>query len=79
MTIPPNPAREQVNDSHRVFPGDGVAPIAQILRDLNATGGRKVLSLELFNRTYWEQDPLEVARAGLAKMKAAVQQALASS
>jgi hypothetical protein len=35
-------------------------------------GGEKVLSLELFNRTYWEQDPLEVAKTGLAKMKAAV-------
>jgi sugar phosphate isomerase/epimerase len=73
---PAEPTREQANDSHRVFPGDGIAPLSQILRDLHATGGRKVLSLELFNRTYWKQDPLEVAKAGLAKMKAAVQLAL---
>ncbi len=30
-----------------------------------------VLSLELFNRTYWEQDPQLVANTGLAKMKLA--------
>jgi 2-keto-myo-inositol isomerase len=73
---PANPGREQANDSHRIFPGDGVAPISQILRDLHAAGGGKVLSLELFNSTYWKQDALKVAKAGLAKMKAAVQQAM---
>ena len=29
-----------------------------------------------FSRTYWEQDPLEVAKAGLAKMKAVAEKAL---
>jgi hypothetical protein len=38
-----------------------------------------VLSLELFNPTYWKQDPLTVAKAGLAKMKAAVNKALGGS
>jgi hypothetical protein len=38
-----------------------------------------VLSLELFNPTYWKQDPLAVAKAGLAKMKAAVNKALGVS
>ena len=74
---PAEPAREKINDSFRIFPGDGVAPITQIVRDLDATGGRKVLSLELFNRDYYQQDPLEVARNGLAKMKQVVRQALA--
>ena len=32
-----------------------------------------VLSLELFNRDYWQQDPLNVALTGLAKMKAVVE------
>jgi 2-keto-myo-inositol isomerase len=58
------------------MPGDGVAPMTQILRDLALTGGETVLSLELFNRSYWEQDPLRVARLGLEKMKTAVAQAL---
>ncbi len=75
---PANPPREQINDSYRVFPGDGIAPLTQILRALTASGGRKVLSLELFNRKYWEQDPLQVARTGLQKMQAVAKQALAA-
>jgi len=31
-----------------------------------------MLSLELFNRQYWKEDPLTVARTGLQKMKALV-------
>jgi sugar phosphate isomerase/epimerase len=74
---PAEPPREKMNDSYRIFPGDGIAPLTQILRDLRATGERKVLSLELFNRKYWEQDALEVAKTGLQKMVAAVEKALA--
>jgi 2-keto-myo-inositol isomerase len=73
---PADPPRAEANDGHRVMPGDGVAPMTQILRDLALTGGETVLSLELFNRSYWEQDPLRVARLGLEKMKTAVAQAL---
>ena len=69
---PADPPRDKVNDGYRVFPGDGVAPIPQILRDLRAGGGRTVLSLELFSRKYWEKDALEVAQAGLEKLKSAV-------
>jgi sugar phosphate isomerase/epimerase len=73
---PAAPPRATINDSYRVYPGDGSAPVSQILRDLHASGGRTVLSLELFNKQYWEQDALTVAKAGLAKMQAAVAQAL---
>ena len=31
-----------------------------------------MLSLELFNRQYWKENPLTVARTGLQKMKALV-------
>lgn len=74
---PADPPRDKLNDGHRVFPGDGVAPMKQILKDLLAGGPGVVLSLELFNRQYWEQDALEVARAGLGKMKTALAQAMA--
>jgi sugar phosphate isomerase/epimerase len=73
---PADPPRAEANDSNRIMPGDGVAPMTQILRDLASTGGQTVLSLELFNRSYWEQDPLHVARLGLAKMQSAVKTAL---
>jgi hypothetical protein len=46
----------------------------QILTDLRNMGGEKVLSLELFNRAYWEEDPLQVARRGLSKMKSLVKE-----
>ncbi|RMG33424.1 MAG: sugar phosphate isomerase/epimerase [Planctomycetota bacterium] len=75
---PADPPRERIRDEHRVFPGDGVAPIAQILRTFRDVGATPVLSLELFNRSYWERPALDVAREGLRKMKAAVRAAFAS-
>lgn len=65
------PVNEQT-DADRVYPGDGAAPLKQILSDLKAMGGVKVLSLELFNRTYWSQDALQVAKTGLRKVKSLV-------
>lgn len=72
---PADPPRATINDSHRVYPGDGVAPLTDIFRMIYQAGFRGTLSLELFNRDYWQQDPLEVARIGLQKTKAAVLQA----
>jgi 2-keto-myo-inositol isomerase len=69
---PAMPGRADIRDEHRVYPGDGVAPLADILRDLRRIGFRGTLSLELFNRTYWRQDAFEVARTGLEKMRAVV-------
>jgi sugar phosphate isomerase/epimerase len=71
---PSDVAREQQNDSHRVYPGDGAAPMKQILSDLKAMGGVKVLSLELFNRDYWQKDALAIAKTGCDKMKKLVSQ-----
>jgi sugar phosphate isomerase/epimerase len=67
-----DPPREKIDDSYRVYPGDGVAPLTELLQTLRRTGGQKVLSLELFNRKYWSEDALGVAKTGLAKMKAVV-------
>ena len=73
---PAEPPRETISDRDRVYPGDGIAPLTQIIRDLHTNGSRAVLSLELFNPNYWKQDPLAVAKTGLAKMKEAVGKAL---
>jgi sugar phosphate isomerase/epimerase len=73
---PADPPRETIRDSDRVMPGDGVAPLTRILRDVHANTSGVVLSLELFSQVYWEQDPLTVARTGLAKMKSAVDTAM---
>ena len=75
------PANKPVNeqtDSDRVYPGDGAAPLKEILRSLKAIGGTKVLSLELFNEAYWKEDALSVAVTGLKKMQRLVDEALAT-
>jgi 2-keto-myo-inositol isomerase len=69
---PAQPPRETIADRDRVYPGDGVAPLKQILADLRRVNPDLVLSLELFNPGYWKTDALDTARTGLAKMKAAV-------
>ena len=66
---PESIAREKLTDGDRVYPGDGVAPIINITREMIRKGSPVVLSLELFNKTYWEKDALEVARLGLMKMQ----------
>lgn len=68
--------REKQTDSDRVYPGDGVAPYPQIITDLYKAGGKKVFSLELFNKSYWEKDALEVAKTGLDKMKKLVEESM---
>lgn len=72
---PAEPAREQMKDADRVYPGDGVAPLSSILNMVCGKGRTVVLSLELFNPTYWQQDALLVAKTGLAKMKRSVEAA----
>lgn len=69
---PADPPVETIKDADRVFPGDGIAPLTQILKNFQAVGAFPVLSLELFNPTYWAMPALECARVGLEKMKAAV-------
>ena len=68
--------RDKIADKDRVYPGDGVAPMTEILRSVIRPDRPIVLSLELFNRDYWKQDPLLVARTGLEKTKAAVAKAV---
>lgn len=73
---PATPPRADIRDEHRVYPGDGVAPLKTILRELHTVGFRGMLSLELFNRLYWQQDAFTVAKTGLDKMRAAVRNSL---
>jgi sugar phosphate isomerase/epimerase len=75
--FPAEPPREKIDDSYRVLPGDGVAPLKQFLQDLRSTGDGKVLSLELFNKRLWGKDALDVAKEGFAKMQAVVKTAVA--
>ncbi|MBT4100608.1 MAG: sugar phosphate isomerase/epimerase, partial [Gemmatimonadetes bacterium] len=62
-------------DADRVYPGDGLAPWQQIVTALDGIGFEGMLSLELFNESYWAKGPEVVAREGLAKLKACVEAA----
>lgn len=66
--VPGDVPREEQGDEHRLYPGDGILPLAQVLKDLKAIGYERTLSLEIFNRTYWEQPAEKTARDGLEKM-----------
>ncbi|MBA4064881.1 MAG: xylose isomerase [Isosphaera sp.] len=67
----PKIEREKIVDADRVYPGDGVAPLKEVFAALRAMNYAGYVSLELFNREYWKQDPLAVAKTGLAKTRAA--------
>jgi sugar phosphate isomerase/epimerase len=69
---PANPPRAVIKDSDRVYPGDGVAPLTEIFQVLRKIDFDGYLSVELFNPTYWRQDPHKVARTALDKLKAVV-------
>jgi sugar phosphate isomerase/epimerase len=73
---PADPPREKITDAFRVYPGDGIAPLDSIFRTLRDINFRGYLSVELFNRGYWKESPLKVAREALEKTRAAVQRAL---
>jgi 2-keto-myo-inositol isomerase len=75
---PKTPPRETIVDSDRIFPGDGVAPLTQVFKELNSKNVPIVLSLELFNKEYWKMDALLAAKTGLDKMKASVIKAIST-
>ncbi len=72
---PARPSRETVSDRDRVYPGDGIAPWKTILAALRQTGFRGYLSVELFNRAYWQQPAEQTAAAALRRTKAVVDRA----
>ena len=74
---PADPPRETIKDADRVFPGDGIAPVTQVIQNFIAVGAYPSLSLELFNPTYWAMPADECAKIGLEKMKEAVAKAMA--
>ena len=72
---PGDKPRESQGDADRVLPGDGVLPLAEMVRSLRAVGYHGPISLELFSKALWEKDAVEVAAQGLAKMRQAIAQA----
>jgi len=67
---PQMPAREKQTDADRVYPGDGILPLSEMVQILRDVGYSGHISLELFNPKYWAQNPKKVVHEGLDKMKA---------
>lgn len=66
---PTTPPRETITDADRIYAGDGVAPLPALLKSLKNPEKPVILSFEVFNKDYYAQDPLVVAKTGLEKMK----------
>ncbi len=69
---PASPPRKEQTDADRVYPSDGILDLKGMIAILKEVGYQGVISLELFNPSYWGEDPREVAGIGLEKMKAAI-------
>jgi sugar phosphate isomerase/epimerase len=63
------PAGQQT-DPDRVMLGEGVIDLAAEIAVLREIGYQGRVSLELFNPQLWAQDPREVLRVGLERMRA---------
>lgn len=67
---PAEPPWNEQRDPDRVMPGDGIIDLQRFCELLRQIGYDGWISLELFREDLWAQDPLQVARNGLEKMKA---------
>lgn len=55
--------RAELQDSHRLLPGQGILPLKEIVGALRHIGYDRVASVEIFRPEYWAMDPFELARA----------------
>lgn len=68
--VPAEPDPSTQTDADRVMVGEGIADLPRVFANLRAIGYQGPLSLELFNPSLWEADPLDVARRGLDRVRA---------
>lgn len=71
----PDMPRELLDNTTRIIPGDGVAPLTQILRKLADKGYAGPLSVELFLPKFQQGDPFEVGREIRQKAEAVMRRA----
>ena len=67
--------RELIDNDSRLIPGDGIAPVGNILRKLQERGFIGALSVELFRAEYVDGDPYEVAVEIKRKCEAVMERA----
>jgi sugar phosphate isomerase/epimerase len=70
---PANIPPATITDADRVYPGDGIAPVRRILQTLKNNSRPLIISFEVFNKNYYNQNALTVAKTALSKMQAVTQ------
>jgi 2-keto-myo-inositol isomerase len=53
--------KEAISDATRLLPGQGILPLDEICRHMQATGYDGACSIELFRPEYWEWDATDLA------------------
>jgi sugar phosphate isomerase/epimerase len=71
--LPAKPDPLTQKDEDRVMVGDGIALLPRVIANLRTIGYHGPLSLELFNRGLWSEDPRSVAERGLDRIRALVE------
>jgi 2-keto-myo-inositol isomerase len=64
------PIEELDTTKHRLYPGEGVIPLKNMMNILKEIGYTEIASLELFGDWMYEGKPEDVIRDGYAKTKA---------
>jgi sugar phosphate isomerase/epimerase len=67
--VPATPDPLTQTDSDRVMPGEGIADLPRVFVNLRSIGYEGPVSLELFNPSLWDADPVDVARQGLDRVR----------
>ncbi len=68
--LPATPPPTEQTDADRVMVGEGIADLPRVIANLRTIDYHGPISLELFNPTLWAQDPKEVCRVGLERIRA---------
>jgi len=71
--VPATPDPSTQTDADRVMVGEGIADLPRVIANLRSIDHRGPISLELFNRTLWNQDPTEVVRRGLERIRGLIE------
>lgn len=61
--------RSGLQDAHRLFPGEGVIPLREIMARLKEIHYDGPVSIEMFRPEYWIQPAEEVARKGMEAIR----------
>jgi len=61
--------RSELQDAHRLYPGEGVIPLREIISRLKEIHYDGPVSIEMFRPEYWTQTAEEVARKGMEAVR----------